>query len=71
MDVTRRVAEGFERVFVLTGIFIKGGLLNTSAEGASLYGGLGAWPPRKFGNLKARKCYFQHCAHQYFRLDGG
>ena len=31
-----------------------------SAEGASIYGGLGACSPRKFSNLKALKRYFQH-----------
>ena len=27
-------------------------------------------PPRIFWNLEAWKCYFQHCARQYFKLDG-
>ena len=34
--VLRLVAEVFGGVFVLTGIFIMGGFLNTSAEGGSL-----------------------------------
>ena len=31
-----------------------------SAEGASIYGGLGVCFPRKFSDLKALKRYFQH-----------
>ena len=34
--VIRRVAEVFGGMFVLTGIFIKGGVLHTSAESANL-----------------------------------
>ena len=42
----RRVAEFFGRVFVLTGIFIRGRVINASAEGASLSGGMR--PPENF-----------------------
>ena len=41
----RRVAEVFGRVFVLTAIFIKRGLLKTSTESASLQGVWGHAPP--------------------------
>ena len=59
-----RIAEVFRRVFVLTGIFSKGGLLNMRAEGTSLQGGLGAWSPRKFWNLEARNAIFSKSIFQ-------
>ena len=51
-----------------------------SAEGARLWGGVGAYPPRKFSDLKALKRHFQHsqadsCVKKvpkmdyYFRLN--
>ena len=46
-----------------------------SAEGASLQGGSGGMPPRKFSNLKALKRHFQHsqansCAKKVPKIDG-
>ena len=67
----RPIAEVSGRVFVLTGIFIKGVIKYEHKRCEPLWGTGGIPPPpQKFLNLEARKCYFQHCARQYFKLDG-
>ena len=45
-----------------------------SAEGANFLGDLGVCSPRKFSNLKALKCYFQHsqadsCVKKVLKID--
>ena len=47
MAFCRRVAEGFGRVFVLTGIFIKG-VIKYNRRRHEPLGGVGACPPRIF-----------------------
>ena len=43
------------------------GLLNTSAERREPLGVSGGMPPENFAIWRP---YFQHCASQYFKLDG-